>query len=595
MPSRILLFIACLMPWAAPCLGQNSLDKLIEHAAELVDRNADSALLLCRKALPQCKAHTSQRANVLQTQGNALFTLGKNDEAISAFRLAVADARAARDTMLWANALSDMGVVYRVSERPDSALMLYNEALTLFSHTGDREGEAHLLTSIAVLYANTSRLNEAIPYARKAYHQALAAGEIETVMYAGSTLGIILYKAGKPGEGIAVERDMVGVAEKKRLPRYMLKTYASIIEMHYHSGQRDSAFYYMDKGKTLLPSVPKGSVEALGFMEECYVILAASGRYRESLAIQQEIVKLRGAGTYMPMDKLYARMARNYRALGDSAHMANCYEQAIATADSLRTAEIDEQLSEFDVRYQTAWREAEIARLQAEKAQMEMRWMVAIFAALLLIGALIVWIVIRKRREETARIRARLNGVETERARLARDLHDGVCNDLLGIALTLQSHPTPTEETVELLRGVRDEVRNISHELMPPQTADATLAMMLADYAAKSEGLVAFTATNGADCTHPDTSYQLYRMVQELCSNKRRHGHATHIDIILSNRPNLCVTISDNATPCPAQTPHNGIGTETLQGRAQMIGATLTTEQKGQGSSTKITVFRDCQ
>ena len=83
-------------------------------------------------------------------------------------------------------------------------------------------------------------------------------------------------------------------------------------------------------------------------------MLSAMGRYRESLDIQNKILSMRGAGTFMPFHKLYQRMARNYKGLGDIERMGEAYERSIAIADSLHGLEIDNQLSEFDVKYAAA-------------------------------------------------------------------------------------------------------------------------------------------------------------------------------------------------------------------------------------------------
>ena len=57
-----------------------------------------------------------------------------------------------------------------------------------------------------------------------------------------------------------------------------------------------------------------------------------------------------------------------------------------------------------------------------------------------------------------------IDGLERERTRLAKELHDGVCNDLLGIGMQVQCMPPSAEskhELLDLLEQVRGEVRCI--------------------------------------------------------------------------------------------------------------------------------------
>lgn len=561
-------------------------EKLVERAEAVADARPDSALALCRQALPQLRRGSEAHRHALHCMGNAWFSLGDNASAADCFRQAVGEAEAARDTAVLAAALRDWGVVLRVGEKPDSALLLYRRSLDLYSKQKDADGEAHLLTSIAVLYANTGRMREAVPFARKAYAMAKRGGDMETVMYAGGTLGIILYKSGAKAEGLATERDIVATAERRCQPRYMLKAYASLIDMHLAEGRQDSALYYIRCGQRLMPQVPAGSVEALGFMEEEHVVLAQLGRHRESLDIQLRIAAMRGAGTFMPMDKLYLRMARNYTALHKPDSAAAAYERAFALADSLRSADIDQQLSEFDVRYRTAQQDLQIARLEADAQRGRTTLAIVLAAIVAAAAALALWLGARRRRERIGRLRARLDGIEAERGRLAKELHDGVCNDILGIGLLIQAKAADRDEAVAELRRVYDDVRQISHELTPPRFAGATLADMLADMAAKSHGVVELHTPDG-DTTaaiKADTALQLYRMVQEITGNMRRHARATHIDITLSAP--ATINIVSDVPAAPTGSKHSGkdsgnghgdgIGLANLQARATAIGAAFT-------------------
>ena len=96
---------------------------------------------------------------------------------------------------------------------------------------------------------------------------------------------------------------------------------------------------------------------------------------------------------------------------------------------------------------------------------------------------LIIYLRARRRKIEVENIRAGLDGIEQERGRLAHELHDGVCNDLLGIELTLAAGRCDTGELSEMIRTTRNEVRSISHELLPPRFNGLSLTQFIAAYA----------------------------------------------------------------------------------------------------------------
>lgn len=66
-----------------------------------------------------------------------------------------------------------------------------------------------------------------------------------------------------------------------------------------------------------------------------------------------------------------------------------------------------------------------------------------------------------------------IDGLESERERIAEDLHDDVCNNLLAFEMSMrslfeESNASMIDEQLDRLKEVREHLRNISHELMPP-------------------------------------------------------------------------------------------------------------------------------
>lgn len=579
---------ALLVPLAAFGSDDDRARHLLEQAEEMIDVSPDSAIVMVDAVLADYPgvAVGATGAVLHVTRGEALFAAGRVPEAMTEFKLGRDMAAESADTVTMVAAVSSLGVAYRVSQQPDSALVCYTEALDLLKECDAPEQEAHLLTSIAILFANSGRFADAVPYAMQAMDKAEEADDMDVMMYAGSTAGIILYNAGDKNGGIAVERRIVDMAQAKGAPRYTLKAYASIIDMHYKEGNTDSVYCYMARGRELLPQVPEGSVEALGFMEESYVILTAMRRYAESLDIQKRILAMKDAGTFMPIAKLHQRMARNYRGLGDISMMECEYERAIELADSLHGCEVERQLSEFDVRYNTARRELEIARLEADVVRGRMALMLWIAGAVVVMVAMILWIMARRRREKMRAIRERLDGIEQERARLARELHDGVCNDLLGIGLLMQTSGADREAMVSSIERVRDDVRHISHELMPPQFANMDIDELLRDYAASSGGFVEYRSEgSGWNRIPGHTAYEIYRIVQELVGNIRSHTDAGGVEVAARlSGDSFVMDVTHHGMPLAAGGDRGtGIGMQTVGKRCALIHAQLS-RQSGDGT-----------
>ena len=273
------------------------------------------------------------------------------------------------------------------------------------------------------------------------------------------------------------------------------------------------------------------------------------------------------------------------------------YAKAYHTADSLHKAEVETELSELSIKYENQEKELEIARLTQQHLEQKaktMQWSVAAVAAFFAFLLLAAYYVFRRKRirkeEELKLAQSYIDGLERERTRLAKDLHDGVCNDLLGIGMNMQ-YMQPTDESkreiLALLEQVRSDVRCISHELMPPKFQVTTLAETVEAYV---EGLalpasvqLAFSKENEEiqwSQVPEEVSYEVYRIMQELLSNILKHSGATEIDVTLTlKRKLLTLQISNNGKNyCGDEVRGKGIGLTTIQERAKAVGGLFTTD-----------------
>jgi len=184
---------------------------------------------------------------------------------------------------------------------------------------------------------------------------------------------------------------------------------------------------------------------------------------------------------------------------------------------------------------------------------------------------------------------------EEERARLSRDLHDGISQWLVSIKLQIEagiarlSAQPPQKEkalagfehTAEQLNKVLGEVRRISHNLRPAVLDDIGLAAALAHLAAEFEQgggtPVQFTATGGTDALPETVNTVLFRVAQEALTNIERHAGARRIAVTLAGAPDgVTLTVSDDGTGFDtagiAQHPQRGIGLRNMMERMDAIG-----------------------
>jgi signal transduction histidine kinase len=135
------------------------------------------------------------------------------------------------------------------------------------------------------------------------------------------------------------------------------------------------------------------------------------------------------------------------------------------------------------------------------------------------------------------RERASLDAIESERSRLARDIHDEPLQQLAGVIKRLEARPDTVGET-DLLRSVADQLRSVATELHPPVLDDLGLAPSIEFIAARQpvDVQVAVDVPGGLEYAASgrppvDVELAVFRIVQEALANAVQHASCTEISI----------------------------------------------------------------
>lgn len=224
------------------------------------------------------------------------------------------------------------------------------------------------------------------------------------------------------------------------------------------------------------------------------------------------------------------------------------------------------------------------------------------FLFVLGVFTILVWLRYRrKQREKTLKMMDEryIEGQESERVRLAKELHDGVANQLLAVEMKLSTDGL-TPQAMELLNESREQVRHVSHELLPPEFDNHTLDEILGQYAIQVNGLrkcsVTYTSTpQGADWSFipKGIAKEIYRVVQEAVGNALKHSSASIISIglHLDDKQNLMVMVSDNDTTTLSKDEGTGgIGTRTMRQRVESVGGQVEFYHHQYGNVVKLVV-----
>ena len=523
----------------------------------------------------------------------------------------IADRHAAteQDSLTYSGFLQSLGVCYRRISMMDSTLYYYNRAWDIiYDKTSPAavSEKTRLLTSMAILLTFMGRDEESMQYADRAMAMAGNTADMEMVMYAATNAGGIYARNGEFGKGTEALRTAMAKAGESGLPDKQLSALTMIISLHNLSGQRDSSYYYMTRAEKLAEQLPPESVAVLGFRETQAQILRDMGHYAESNTIYRRLLGASGENSSVREDAGWIIMARNYTDMGQLKHAAECYEKAYLAVDSIYNADISAQVSEWSAKYGAAEKELEISRLEQESLRNRAAMQLWIIVALVLVAALagvVLTVAFRRRHrkkvEELRLARKYIDGLEKERARVARDLHDGVCNGLLGIGLRLsamrdgntedsvisrQQTAAQQDEILSMIEDLRNEVRTISHDMMPPQFSlsdiEEVMEMYTGRFRSQTSARIEFNASLEDSRTWQQVperiAYEVYRIFQEQMGNIIRHSGATRIETSLTlSDTMLSLTISNDGRAFGPSASAHGAGLTVISERAKAIGASL--------------------
>lgn len=468
----------------------------------------------------------------------------------------------------------DLGVCYRREGQNDSALYYYDQALQAALAQQDLEWQAAINLNIGILHFNLNHITEAEQFLERAISLVRQVDDPYTELCALQVNAAVKQRLKKYDEARANIEPAYRLALESESPDWQLRCLTVMLPTYYELQLPDSAAVALQQGDALLPLLPAQSITAIGY------ITARGDYYMQNEQWQKAADDLNAV---LSNDMAGVRTQEGY------IHLAYCYEhlgqwqQAYRFMDSarvstLRTGEENfaQQMADFNVRYQTVEKDLEISRLHEQRTRTTIIT-VAIFIvlALLLLG-LWLW---QRHRHYRREAQLRIDTLETERRRIARELHDGLCNDLLALEMQCASGLKPDEATTRLCQ-LRLQARALSHQLMPPDFEYLSLAELLETFAQQTSEKTNLDISFFKDIPttqqfSADISHELYRIVQEYVANIVKGGTATHVNIGLTAER---LTIEDDGKPTPSDKP--GIGQRTMHDRALSIGATISTKKE---------------
>lgn len=245
---------------------------------------------------------------------------------------------------------------------------------------------------------------------------------------------------------------------------------------------------------------------------------------------------------------------------------------------------------------------------------------IASFALVFAQSALIVGLLVQRARRRRAEAQVRRNELElrtsyerirdlggrllkeqeTERSRIARELHDDVSQQLALLSVDLEtlaasSDGESEELTMEVIgrtRSIAKSVHDLSHRLHPARLRLIGLvpALTALQNEVAQQGIpVVFTHADVPSPLPADVTLCVYRIVQEALQNAMKYSHAQSVTVHLcGDRAGLALTIADDGVGFDvAKGWGRGLGLVSMSERLEAIGGSLAV-RSAPGTGTRL-------
>jgi signal transduction histidine kinase len=202
-----------------------------------------------------------------------------------------------------------------------------------------------------------------------------------------------------------------------------------------------------------------------------------------------------------------------------------------------------------------------------------------------------------------------LTGEETERRRLARDLHDGLGGMLSGIKLKLtnmkgnfildEKGKSDFENALEMLDKSVHELRQVAHNMMPEALIEFGLKDALGDFCSSIDNLrnirLKFKFYGENIRAGQNIEIALYRIAQELVNNALKHSGASEILVDLVQEPErISLTVMDNGKGFDTNriNEFKGLGLSSLKSRVDALKGTMDIlSEPGNGTEVRVEIL----
>jgi len=326
--------------------------------------------------------------------------------------------------------------------------------------------------------------------------------------------------------------------------------------------------------------------------------------------------------------EVYTNLASAYQQLNNYEESNRMKDSIISMKNKLYSEEKTKIAKELNIKYETAKKDILLKENEIKQfKQKQHKILLSIGAISLLLLSLFLYAYMRNRIKSNKKISEQeleiktqridklekenkilgmssmIEGQESERKRIAQDLHDGLGGLLATIKVKfgiIQKEIAALEslnvyqQTSDMIDDACSEVRKIAHNMMPDALTQLGLAESVKDIADQYSSFKIKVIDLGLGTLSETQQIMLYRVIQEFLNNTRKHADASQVIIQFSaDKSHNHIYLEDDGKGYdPEKLKSNkGLGLQSIESRINFIGGHMEIDStEGVGTSLHIDI-----
>ncbi len=518
---------------------------------------------------------------LLRNLGVAYYMVSKYDSALIHLNKALDLATKTGNNLLKAQVYGAKANLYNVTGDYPKALELYIKALPIFEKEGRKDRVRVILGNIGALNNSMQNFDEAEKYFNQSLKLSEELGDNAGIAQAYDGLNRIFIHRKDYDKALEYAHKAADISKQignKQEEAIAIQGIAWVYYEHYKDYKKAEEFAL--RGLKLAEELefPADIAAMLNTLSNIYFHQA---RYSECEETALKAIAIDTSDMNI-FSNLAANVVRAGIHLGDTKQALYYFDRYRQIFNIQSNKEFQQALMDMQVKYETEKKQKEILKLSAEKRERNIL-IYSLLGIFLIISGLgfSIYNNVRKNKiiiEQQLLVKEKqlaelekerqliatksvLKGEESERSRMARDLHDGLGGMLSGVKINLSAmkgnsiitseNAQAFDHAIKLLDTSISELRRVAHNLMPETLNHYGLKTALNDFIGEMNNNPATVLTFnffGADIRfESQLELTAFRIAQELVNNALKHSGSATINIqLITDIDRICIQVVDD-------------------------------------------------